>query len=145
MTLFKIKPRFTDSIPYGLTGYVRDRASTKQENAAQEYSFVPRANVLENDKQFEVQLELAGFNKKHIEISVEKGILTVTGERNEDQAENSVRYLTRQLTYGKFKRAFYVPEDVDDEKINASLDNGILSITLPKVESKVLKKLVSID
>ena len=89
--------------------------------------------------------ELAGFNKKHIEISVEKGILNVTGERKEDKAENSARYLTRQLTYGKFKRAFYVPEDVDDEKINASFDNGILSITLPKVESKVLKKLVSID
>lgn len=95
--------------------------------------FIPYVDVIENDKEFEVQLMLAGFNKDDVKVSVEKNALTIKGERKQD---TTLKYNTQRSFFGTFEKGYELPEYVDKSNINASFENGVLKITIPKSESK---------
>jgi HSP20 family protein len=90
---------------------------------------------LYEDKDFLVfKAELPGFKKENIEISLHDGVLTVSGERKvEDQSADTEAHRTERF-YGKFQRSVSLPVAVDAEKIKASYEDGLLTVTLPKSE-----------
>jgi len=146
MTLLKLKPRSTSSLPAGINSLIDELLRTDPNDATDESTFVPRANILERENEFEIHIELAGFNKKNIEINIEKDVLTVKGANSpgDHNTNNSFKYHVHQIRYGKFQRSFYLPDDLSPDKINARFENGILYILIPKDESKLLKRTINI-
>jgi HSP20 family protein len=105
------------------------------QTAATTQSVSPRVNVVETDKAFELQAELPGVKKEDVKISVENRRLTIEAEvkRNEEKKEGeNLVYAERSLS--KFSRSFALPKEVDDGAAQAKLENGVLTLTLPKKE-----------
>jgi len=96
--------------------------------------FKPRIDVLEDDKAIYFEAELAGMEKDNIKISVnDENILSIKGEKKFEK-NDSLNYIRSERTFGTFQRTFQLPENIDTEKINANFENGILLLTLPKME-----------
>jgi HSP20 family protein len=94
-------------------------------------------DVHETDKSIEVSVELPGMKEKDVDISVDRNVLTISGEkryeREEDEKERGVYRLERR--YGSFQRSLVLPEGIDVDKADATFSNGVLTISLPKSES----------
>lgn len=96
-------------------------------------SVSPRVNVVENDTAYELQAELPGVQKDDVKISVENGRLSIEAEvkRTEEKKEGeNLVYAERSVS--KFARSFTLPKEVDDTAAQARLENGVLTLTLPK-------------
>ncbi len=94
-------------------------------------SFAPPVDVSESEAELVFTVELPGFEKDDVDISLENGLLTLSGERKFDE-DNRNAYRRVERWYGKFFRSFRIPTAVDAEKISASLKNGVLTLRLPK-------------
>ena len=94
----------------------------------------PKVDILDLGDKVVVQAEIPGVDKEEIEIFVEEGRLFVTGEKKRESQEKEGRYHRVERTYGKFTRSFLLGETLDSESIQASHENGVLNITIPKME-----------
>lgn len=105
-------------------------------------TFVPELNVYEMDKEFELTLALPGMNKEDFEINYENGLLTISGERKMEHEENGRRYHRIESRFGEFSRSLPLPGDVvNQDKITAKYENGVLYITVPKSKEKAGKRI----
>jgi len=104
---------------------------------------IPVHDVIENNKEFQVETLLAGVKKEDISIDIEKNVLTIKAERKEVK---NIQYNRKQTYFGKYERSFNLLDNVDVENIKASLSDGILKVIIPKIEidSKVFKKAIEI-
>lgn len=96
-------------------------------------TWTPAVDVRETDSALSLYVELPGIGKDDIDISLENGVLTVSGERKLEAEEDTYRRIER--VYGKFSRTFRVPRDVDGTEVNAQFHEGVLVLELPKVEA----------
>ena len=95
----------------------------------------PLANVTEDDKNFNISAELPGIDKGDLELTIQDGMLEIKGEHKEEKKEEKEGQLVRRECFSSsYYRAFSLPENIDENKIEANLDKGILKITIPKVE-----------
>lgn len=97
----------------------------------------PEAEVVETENDIRVMMDAPGMTTDDIEISLENNVLTVSGERRSGWSELEERSATWHLSerrYGKFSRSFVLPRDVEQDRIEAVFENGVLSITIPKSE-----------
>jgi len=93
---------------------------------------VPAVDVVENEKSYEITAELPGMDEKNIDVKVADGVLTIKGEKQEEKEEKKKGYYLQERRFGSFERSFEVPESVDADKIDASFNKGLLTLTLPK-------------
>ena len=93
----------------------------------------PAVEVAETENEILFTVDLPGLEQKDIEINIEDGILSFSGERS-FESEESKEYVRRERFYGKFSRSFRLPKLADVEKISANLKNGVLTVTVPKKE-----------
>ena len=103
----------------------------------QTVGWMPAVDIVEKPQALIVSAELPGMLAKEVDVSVDDGVLTISGEKEEKKeegAEDSQYYLFERR-YGSFRRSFTLPNAVDVEKISAEFDNGLLKITLPKSEN----------
>jgi HSP20 family protein len=89
-----------------------------------------------------VNLALAGFKKKDITLKIEDNSLIISGERKKDESK---KYNLRQSAYGKFRKVYTLPEDINSDKITAKMEDGILHIEIPKDQLKLKKRLIDIN
>lgn len=101
----------------------------------------PQYDIIENDNNYIIDLMLPGFKKDNISIDVNDGVLIIDGERKMKE----VKYSRKGSFYGKFKKSFTLPENVNINKIDASYNDGILSITIPKEGESKLSKSIKIN
>lgn len=101
--------------------------------------FVPRADIEERDDAYIVELELPGVREGDVEVTVEGRRLTVSGERKEKERVGRLRRRTRSV--GRFHYEVEVPGDVDEDGVTASLDQGVLTVTMPKAESERVRRI----
>jgi HSP20 family protein len=145
MTLIKWKPAVSN-FPTGLTSYFdsffnddffRTPAALSQ----------PSVNVVENDKEYRLEVAVPGFGKDDFTIDVDHHVLTISGEKKNEAKEEKENYTRREFSYSSFKRSFTLPETVNGEKISAAYENGILNVQLPKrvEEKKESKKTIKIS
>ena len=92
----------------------------------------PLHDIIETDKEYVVELALAGVKKEDIKLNLEDNVLSISAERKE--SEN--KYNRKQTFYGKYEKSFTLPESVDKENIQASFEDGILKLGIPKIEEK---------
>ncbi|MFY0608174.1 MAG: Hsp20/alpha crystallin family protein [Cyclobacteriaceae bacterium] len=107
-------------------------------------SFSPSVDLVETDKSFELEFHIPGINKKDIQIELKNDQLTVSGERKFENENSSRNFKSVESHYGTFTRSFYLPDNVNTEKINAEYKDGILKLDLPKDEKKEAKKTIAI-
>lgn len=105
-------------------------------------TFVPELNVYETEKEFELTVALPGMNKEDFEINYENGLLTISGERKMEHEGNGRRYHRIESRFGRFSRSMPLPRDIiNQDKITAKYDNGVLYVTVPKIKEKAGKKI----
>lgn len=104
-------------------------------------TFVPSIDVSETDDQFLISAELPGMNKEDINISLENGRLSISGERSFEKEDKGKKYHRVESSYGAFERSFQLPDNVDAESISASYENGLLDISIDKSEEEVKKQI----
>ena len=97
-------------------------------------AFAPRIDVKEDDVAYEISVELPGLEEKDIEITVDDGTLVLRGEKSGASEEKEGKYFRQERIYGRFERAFHLPDGVEAEKIEAKFKNGVLTLHLPKKE-----------
>lgn len=102
--------------------------------------WTPKTNIYENDKQVLLTVELPGMSKEKVNISVDDRVLTISGNRVLQANENG-RYNSVESDYGKFSRSFSLGPRVNSENIEAHFENGILTVTLPKIEEAKPKQI----
>lgn len=102
----------------------------------------PRINVSETDKAFEIQVEMPGVKKDDVKVAVDRQRITIEGEvkREEEQREGENLLYTERVA-SKFMRSFVLPTEVDDASAQARMENGILSLTLPKRQGAEAKRI----
>ena len=108
-------------------------------------SFTPSVDVIETDEQFEIKFSIPGVEKEQIKIDLDNGKLTVSGERKMEEKTEKRNYRTVETRYGAFSRSFYLPDNINEEKIVANHKNGVLDIVIPKEEVKVSVKQIAIN
>ncbi len=112
-------------------------------------SHVMKTDVHEHDDSYEVDIDLPGFKKEEIEISLENGYLSISASKGLDKDEkNKKGKVIRQERYaGSMQRSFYVGENVTQEDIKAKFEDGVLKLTVPKKEAKKLpeSRLIAIE
>lgn len=101
------------------------------EPAADRPYYVPNVDIFESDAGVVLLADMPGVSKESVHITVEEGVLTLQGRVDFDPAENSV-LRHREFEFGDFRRSFRLSEEVDREKLEAELVDGVLRITLPK-------------
>ena len=113
-------------------------------------STVMKTDIKELENAYQLDVELPGIKKENVTVELKDGALEikVVNEVNNDEKDEKGKYLRRERFYGSCSRSFYVGEDVKQEDIKAKFDNGILTITVPKIveQPKVeQKQLISIE
>lgn len=122
-------------------------------NAPARRSYMPTASmkcdVKELDQSYQIDMQLPGYDKDDIEVSVDKGYLTVSASHKENKEDKEAgKYIRKECFTGSCQRSFYVGDAVKGEDIGAAFTNGILSLTVPKAEAlpqNETKQLVHIE
>lgn len=98
-----------------------------------ERSFGPACEIAESDEHYYMSVDLPGMKKEEIKIEIANKLLTISGERKrENMADKKMKVQRYEKSYGSFKRAFSLPTGVDESKIEAIYENGVLELCLPK-------------
>ncbi len=92
----------------------------------------PATDISEHEGAYEIALELPGMEEKDIEVNLDRGMLTITGEKKEERSEKKKDYHLTERRFGSYRRAFALPENVAADRIEASFKQGVLTVTLPK-------------
>ena len=106
----------------------------------------PKVDVTETKNEFSISAELPGIDDKDIDVTLDDGTLTLKGEKKVEKEDKQGEFYSRERSYGSFQRTFKVPETIDQNKINASFNKGILTVKLPKtLESRKEVKKIAIN
>ena len=133
MTLIRFNPywRFPRSMNRLFNDFWNDalHSDTKSENC-----WSPSVDVKEKEKEFVLEFELPGVSKENVKLSVDNGVLTVSGEKRFEEKEEKDNYYYTERCFGKFERSFNLPDNVESDKVKANFKDGVLNVSLPKVK-----------
>lgn len=105
-----------------------------------------KCDVYEKDGNYNIEMDIPGYDKKDISIECEDGILTISAEKNNEVNEENEekKYIRRERVYGKITRSFSFA-DIDEENITADFNNGILTVVIPKSQKQESKRIIEIN
>ncbi|MES2591301.1 MAG: Hsp20/alpha crystallin family protein [Bacteroidota bacterium] len=95
-------------------------------------SYVPAVNVSENKDAYNLELSAPGFEKDDFKIELKKGMLIISGHHKTEKETEEKTYSRKEFSYGSFQRSFSLPEEVNEEAIDAKYENGVLKVFLAK-------------
>jgi HSP20 family protein len=107
-----------------------------------EVAFIPAVDVHEEKDRFVVKADLPGVKPEEIEVTAEKGVLTLRGERKAEKRENADGYERLERVTGSFTRRFALPENVQADAIKAKFAHGVLEVAIPKQPVVAAKRVV---
>jgi HSP20 family protein len=106
--------------------------------------FTPAVDIAEDERSYEIHVTVPGMKKSDFKISLTDGKLTISGERKLEDKREGKNFHSLESQFGAFSRSFFLPEDVLTEQIEATYENGILQLTLPKREKKISKSTIEV-
>ena len=98
--------------------------------------WAPRVDIVETDEAFAIKAEIPEVNKEDVKVTVDKGVLTIRGERKQEKEEEGKKFHRVERHYGIFTRSFTLPDNADEAKITASFKDGMLNLQIQKTEAK---------
>lgn len=114
-----------------------ERPSLRREDKSEwigESEWSPMVDVSEDDKRYTVKVELPEMKREDIKVSVENGVLSLSGERKFEKEEKGKKYHRVERAYGSFMRSFTLPDDADANQVEAHYRDGVLTVSLAKSE-----------
>ena len=146
MSIVRYNSTLNDFVPTTFSNLIDkffNESLSRQGGAA--YSFVPKVDIVETEKAFEIHAALPGMNKEDFKIDLNDNFLTISGERKFTSEKESNNFRSIETQYGTFSRSFAMPENVDASKISAQYTNGVLALVIPKYEKKTLKTTIKVN
>ncbi len=107
-------------------------AGDNDQSTVETSQWAPRVDIREEDKRFVILADVPGVDPSEIEVSMDKSILTIKGERKVDSEESGSKLTRQERVYGTFHRRFALPESADPDSISAHGKHGVLEISIPK-------------
>ncbi len=98
--------------------------------------FMPSFEVTESAEKLAIAAELPGMAEKDVDLTIDEGVLRVRGEKRNERTGEEKGYHISERSYGSFERAFALPDGLDLDKVTAEFKDGVLTVTLPKDETK---------
>lgn len=140
MKLFKwniseLKPKFPNVVEKFFGKKINDGTSHNEEVAT-----VPSVNIADENKAFEVSVALPGLDKKDVRIKIQNDCLVISSEKKYEKEEKNKNWMRREYGYASFQRMFQLPESADQDKIQAEMKNGVLSIKVAKKKDYIENK-----
>ena len=120
----------------GFTNFFDNFEKVHQELTNGSKGNVPSVNIIENEKDFVLEVVAPGLKKDEFNINLDNQILTVSRDIEQNETETNVNYTRKEFVYGNFSRSFTLPKSIKFDNIAANYNEGILSITLPKKEEE---------
>lgn len=108
-------------------------------------SNVMKCDIYEKNGNYNIEVEIPGFEKNNVKIEIDKGYLNIIAEKEYIEEQDEKKYIRKERTYGKYQRSFYIGENIDVDKVKAEFKNGILKILVPKLEEIETKKQIEIE
>lgn len=118
---FALSPLLSSSLDRSLTGVSPSRSS----------AWAPQLETFRRGDNLVVRADLPGLRKEDVEVEIDNGVLTISGERTEEQVEQRDDYYRSERSYGRFHRALPLPEGITGETCEATFEDGVLEVTLP--------------
>jgi len=112
-----------------------------QRTEMMEGNWLPAVDVSETETMIVVRAELPGMAQEDIELNLQDNVLALNGEKKQEQKQEKGNYHRTECCYGSFSRSFTLPANVNQEQVQAVFKDGVLTITLPKVEEAKPKKI----
>lgn len=117
------------------------RKSGGKEEAMTVAEWAPLVDITEDEKEYLIKAELPEVKKDDVKVSVQDGILTISGERKSEKEEKNKKFHRVEWAYGSFSRSFTLPEDADADKVAGDFKDGVLKVHVPKSEKAKPKKI----
>ena len=107
---------------------------------------IPAVNIVEKDDAFEIEVAAPGLEKKDFKVTVDKGVLTISAEKETRTEQKENNYTRKEFNYSNFSRSFALPETVSDEDIKGNYQDGVLKLSVKKkTPAKQAKKAIEIS
>ena len=103
--------------------------------------WVPTVDISETESEYAIHTELPGVRKEAVKVTMENGVLTIQGERRQEQADSARKHHRIERSYGRFVRSFTLPDSVDEANVRAEYADGMLHLHLPKSEKAKPKQI----
>ena len=129
--------RELETLSQRLNGVLNGRSTPREDREEAMAAFadwIPQVDVVETEAEFLLHAELPGVEKQDVKLSIERGVLTLAGQRDQAKEEKGRQYHRVERAYGRFARSYTLPELVDEQKLTAEFRNGVLTVHLPKSE-----------
>lgn len=108
--------------------------------------WTPRVDISETNSEIVIKAEIPEVKKEDVKVTVDKGVLTIRGERKQEKEEKDKKFHRIERFYGKFMRSFTLPDNVDDGAVKASFKDGMLNVQIPKLaEAKARSVEVAVE
>lgn len=136
----EVEPRSSDV--WGLQSDINrlfDAFMSPFEKSEMQNAVSPKLDIAELKDKYEIKAELPGMSEKDINLSVDDGLLTISGEKKTETEDKSKGYYLKECSYGTFSRSVRLPDNIADDKIAAKFVNGVLTIDMPKKAETVAK------
>lgn len=142
MSIIRYNPN--DFAPVSFSSLVDKFFNDSMQRSGQS-TFSPKVDVVETEKAFELYVEVPGMNKEDFNLEINDNYLTISGERKFSSEQKEKDFHSIETRYGSFSRSFTLPDSVSSDKISAKYNNGILELTIPKDEKKLLKSKIKVN
>ena len=139
--------RFSNQMPSLFDRFLEnDLFDWTNRNFSSTNTTLPAINIKEDENGFEVEMSAPGLDKKDFEIELNNNVLTISSEKKvENETKEGQRFTRREFSYQSFRRSFNLPDTVDNDKIEAKYENGILKLNIPKREESKPKPAKQIE
>jgi HSP20 family protein len=124
----------------GLFGRAQARRGNGEQESITVAEWAPLVDITEDDKEYLIKAELPEVKKEDVKVTVENGVLTLSGERKFEKEEKNKKYHRVERAYGGFMRRFTLPDDADPENVKAEFKDGMLTVHLSKSEKAKSKQ-----
>ena len=116
--------------------YVPSRFNFLDDSLLEDYrkTSIMNTDIIEKENGYELQIDLPGVKKEDIKIEINKNLINISVSISKSSDEENKKYIRKERFTGEIKRSFNIGEDIDEDNINASFENGILYLNLPKKE-----------
>ena len=107
-------------------------------------AYMPNVDVAETKDAYVLSVDLPGRTQDDVDLSLKEGVLTISSVKEtskEEKKEENQNWLLKERTYSQFKRSFTLPKDINEENVNATFKNGVLTVTIARREAPAEKKI----
>lgn len=107
--------------------------------------FLPKVNIMETDKEYQIHFEVPGVEKKDLEVTLNQNILIVKGEKKSEVSKDESHFHCMESHYGTYYREIKLPSNIDEKSLKANFKNGILVVSINKTEGPKSKRTIPIS